>query len=455
MIQEDILTDEDKLLRTGKRKYLRLSNLSVFFHFYAQDEQWLLSDSLYDLDKKRKDHFMKLFKKVIHNPQDSALYDLLLKLDGEKQALREIERNGLLALALLGDISILPQLVDCLLDQRQKGTTGNRDFSTRVALEIDFALRFLIGQNLHYLEYGHWNELWQYNQLTLKRLPLETRFILEDLSQWSFVLANARKIAESQPGFEDDLRPVWNELEESIPRLEFEPLWYYPIINRRLSLEEWLEDLLTNFEGDLFGKPKSFFSLPVSIQNEKVWASSSYSWSIRLQYWKGLFVKFVEWSELSQAVLQSIEWKVDANLVKMITRWHAPIQSFEELAVLKTEKSFGSIVFRPEFSTNKAKISNALLLNIQLLVQRIGAQIRFVDCHNGRLTLELPIPKAHNNTIFSVYAQPSGAIEEIVGYILSSIMPPYTQASLKVERLLLNNMVREELIWLREAFSRF
>ncbi len=463
---------------TGRRKY---DFVNIIFHtagysFYP-DYEWLATCRLENLDRETKYNIKTKIRQSVTFPRDTSIYKLAMDENVENERLEDIlqdlERGGLRALGLLGETDVLPRLVSLLMEMLE--SKGNVGVSRRLLLWVNFSLKFLVGQ-CSKVEYAiSREERLKRNLSALERIPFETRFKLSDLADWDAILRNAKKRAKAVTSYAQDNNKrhlelagevwlLWDELEQWMPCLEFEPLWFFPLLEPKLALKEWTANL-----DCLVRLPEPIdYALPVDFQDIEVWSDllpldSNYGlleardidgsvvkipylnrYEALWPYWSYLYGCFrTMWQLSSRATLEGITWQVDTRTVKMTTVYHLPIQSVEELDVKGSDDVYWTIAFQSGQPAYVSAVSNAILLNLQMLMLRGGNKFRPVEVGDGRLAIELQILRA--NTMSSLPSPdplPENVIEQVTYHILSNVLPGYTKVSQELESMLLSELER-------------
>lgn len=458
---------------TGRRKYEKLNEdflANLCFVLTPTDCELAESCRLQNIDEDTK-HWLKT--KVVEAmalPQETYVYKQTRKTDyddGWTNILREIELAGLHALGFLGEVNVLPQLMAALLEKINTADWRRGEW----IIDVNFLLRFLVGQRVQ-VEYAiPREERLERNLPALERVPLATRLKLGDLGDWEVMLRNAREKIEAFTTYvergekrsmqlDQEVWSLWDELEKWSLYLEFEPLWYFPLLERKRSLKEWIVDLDRLIQ--LLGQPD--YALPTGLANVEIWSDLvpeggwhefeidgnmyGFPYYNRYEavwpYWSYWYSYFrTAWQLASGAILEATEWQVDTGTVGMITQWRFPIRAIEELKIEGSEGDYWTVAFEPGQPAHVPATSNALLLNLQLLLERGGNTLRPLALDNGQLTLKLQTPRANNSSLPpSPNPLPKGVIEQVAHHILGSVLPGYSEVSQQLEAALLQEINR-------------
>lgn len=439
----------------GRQKYDEINEI-----FYASsctvipsEYERIHSYRLEYLDEDTKYYLRNKMEQAIASPRDTYLDELhKLGIEGEWNAeemadvLDERVYSSLLTLALLGNTDVLTRLLPYILERIKDKEGIEVDY--KILRESLFILRLLIGQEA---SVGHISidQRLKQNLPTLQQIPLDTRLRLGDLADWQIILENSRKRIEAlteyaksneKSNFELDNKiwQLWDDLERWVPRLEFEPLWCFPLLNQKVALSAT----------SLLKQIQNSFTLP-DPQNIEIWYDvadyldpSEALWP----YWEYVYPSLEsEWQLSSRATLESVRWEVNRTMIGKFTKWQIPIHSIERLNIKGAVDTFWIVTFQDKELAEMSAISNALLLNLQLIAQQGGNILRPVEVDNGKLVVELQIPRADSNEFANPPGpMPEGVIEQVTRHILASILPDYMKISHLLEEKLFEAISRIE-----------
>jgi hypothetical protein len=259
----------------------------------------------------------------------------------------------------------------------------------------------------------------------------------------------------------ENLSTLWSKLEQWVPYLEFEPLWFFPLLERKTTLREWLVELdclVPSIE-------EIDYALPASLQDVKIWSDlrpKNGAVKVRLgdgrlcevphcdrykavwPYWSYLYSHLrAMWQLTSRAELDAVNWQVDAHTVKMLTTFILPIRGIEKLNVKGSRQVYWILAFQPGQPSHIEAVSNAELLNLQLLMLRGGNKLLPIEVDEGELTMALQMPRADTGARpLGQEPLPDGVIEQVAHYILVSVLPGYSDVSRQLETLLSTKIAR-------------
>lgn len=436
----------------GRQKYDQINEIfraSACTVIPSESEQ-IHNYRLECLNEEARRYLISQMNQAIASPRDTYLDELhKMGIEGEWSAeemadvLAERTYSSLLTLGLLGNTDILPPLLLSILERiEDKEGTG---YGHKLKESL-FLLRLLIGQEA---VAGHISieERLKQNLSALQQIPLDTRLRVGDLADWQIILRNSRKKVEAlteyaksnrKPNFEldDKVWQLWDDLEKWVPPLEFEPLWCFPLFDRKVKLNET----------SLLKQSQAPVTPPHDSRNIEIWYDATDyvdPYEALWPYWKYLYSSLEDyWRLSSQAAMETVKWEASTTRVEKITTWQMPIHSVKRLNIKGAVDDFWIVVFPSEQLAEIPAISNAILLNLQLVAQQGGNTLKPVEFGNEKLTVELQIPRADNKFSKPSVPMPRGVIEQVACYILASTLPRYMEISYQLEERLFEAISR-------------
>ncbi len=460
---------------SGRRKYDELNEIFYSGGSYAfafSNSEWFYSQRIEKLDQNTKQTIITRIKQIITNPKivfDSIqLPGAMLAEKMSDETFKNIQLGSLQVLGLLGDLEFLPQLLNLIqeeLDDEYNRRVGGVEW-------IDFLLRFLMGQHSQ-IRYPNTSrlEILKYNWVSMGQTPLDMRLRLGDLNDWQVVLKYAKNQIEAfftyaldnhkeQIYIDENIMLLWDQLENWAVPLEIEPLWFFPLL-QKTPLKEWIIEL-----GDFIQLVDPIpYDLSTDLDNVEIWSdiliSSDVITTSQIKnhqddipyyskcdavwpYWHYLYNYLsTAWLLRSGAIFRAMEWRLDNEMIYMITKWDLSVRGTEKIDIKGSLYSFWILKFQQTVPIHLQKTSNAILLNLQLLLQRGGNRLALLVPNNDELVMELQILRADIEFPVSLPdALPENVIEQVIRYILVSILPDYTKISYRLEDLILSEIKR-------------